>query len=191
MLRLTRISMFQIIVVCMSVILLSACGGGGGSSSSDSTSASSAPTVPATPASPPSAPEQGAEEGEDYSPDAAALDNEANKSTQLYVEPDFTFDTHKVITLDISAIGANGQALIDTLVLVSVVDDDINAMDDERLQNKALLTVAKTDGSGSIYRKIEIASTENKLLIELNALGIENEVLIAIAEDNYVSHQFR
>lgn len=191
MLRLTRISIFQIIVVCMSVILLSACGGGGGSSSSDSTSASSAPTVPATPASPPSAPEQGAEEGEDYSPDAAALDNEANKSTQLYVEPDFTFDTHKVITLDISATGANGQALIDTLVLVSVVDDDINAMDDERLQNKSLLTVAKTDGSGSIYRKIEIASTENKLLIELNALGIENEVLIAIAEDNYVSHQFR
>ncbi|MBD3587089.1 hypothetical protein HHX48_15190 [Salinimonas sp. HHU 13199] len=191
MFNLVRASLFQAMVVCLSIILVSACGGGGDSSPADNSSATPAPVSATTaPAAPPPTSQESTDD-ENYTPDTAALDSEANKSTQLYVEPDFTFDTHKVITLDITATGANGQALANTMVLVSVVDNDIEAMDDEKLQNKALLTVAKTNSNGTIYRKVEIASIQKKLLIELNALGIENEVLVAIAEDNYVTHQFR
>ena len=189
--KLARISSPQLLAVCIGVTLLSACGGGGGSSSNESSTAAPAPV--AAPAAPADSQESADETDEDvdYTPDAVALNSEANKSTQLYVEPDFTFDTHKRLTLDISATGARGQVLSDTLVSVSVVDSDITALDDERLQNKALLMVAKTDGNGELYRQVEIASSQQKLLIELNALGIENEVLAAIANDNYVSYQFR
>ena len=189
--KLARISSPQLLAVCIGVTLLSACGGGGGSSSNESSTAAPAPV--AAPAAPADSQESADETDEDvdYTPDAAALDSVANKSTQLYVEPDFTFDTHKRLTLDISATGARGQVLSDTLVTVSVVDSDITALDDERLQNKALLMVAKTDGNGELYRQVEIASSQQKLRIELNALGIENEVLAAIANDNYVSYQFR
>ena len=192
--KLARISSPQLLAVCIGVTLLSACGGGGGSSSNESSTAAPAPVAaPSAPAAPADSQESADETDEDvdYTPDAAALNSEANKSTQLYVEPDFTFDTHKRLTLDISATGARGQVLSDTLVTVSVVDSDITALDDERLQNKALLMVAKTDGNGELYRQVEIASSQQKLRIELNALGIENEVLAAIANDNYVSYQFR
>lgn len=160
---------------------LSACGGGGGSSSS-------APSE--TPAPAPTPVPDEPDEEEDYSPDESGLDTEANNSEQLYVQPDFTFDTHKVITLDISAVNNDGHALGNTLMFISVVDSDINELTDERLQQKALLTVARTNANGEVLREVETANTVTKLLIELNTVGIENEVLVTLADDNYVSYQF-
>ena len=167
----------QIAAICLNLSLLTACGGGG----SDSSSSTPPPSAPA----PTSAP------APDYTPDATALDSSANKSTDLYVETDFTFDTYKVVTLDISATDPNGNALGNTLMFISVIDNEITELDDERLQNKELLSVAKTDENGSMYRQVEIASTVTKLLIELNTLGIENEVIVTINADNYVSYQFK
>ena len=161
---------------------LSACGGGGGSSSS-------APSETPAPAPAPT-PVIDEPDEEDYSPDESGLDTEANNSEQLYVQPDFKFDTHKVITLDISAVNNDGQALANTLMFISAVDSDINELTDERLQQKALLTVARTNANGEVLREVETANTVTKLLIELNTVGIENEVLVTLADDNYVSYQF-
>lgn len=162
-------------LLCLSA--LSACGGGGGESSTNT-------PAPAPPAPAPV-------EAVDYTPDTAALDESANKSTELYVETDFNFDTFKVVTLDINATGANGQALSNTLIFISVIDSEITELDDERLQHKALLTVAKTDANGNMYRQVETASTVTKLLVELNTIGIENEVILEMPSDNYVSYRFQ
>lgn len=169
------------VIFCLGV--LSACGGGGGSNSS---APSETPAPVPTPV-----PDEPDEEEEDYSPDETGLDTEANNSEQLYVQPDFTFDTHKVITLDISAVNNDGMALGNALMFISVVEDDISELTDERLQQKALLTVARTNANGEVLREVETANTVTKLLIELNTVGIENEVLVTLAEDNYVSYQFR
>ncbi|KXJ62267.1 MAG: hypothetical protein AXW14_00345 [Alteromonas sp. Nap_26] len=176
-------TLFFMLTVIFCLGILSACGGGGGSNSS-------APSETPAPAPAPVPNDPDENEDENYLPDETGLDNEANNSEQLYIQPDFTFDTHKVITLDISAINADGRAIGNALMFISVVDSDINELTDERLQQKALLTVARTNANGEVLREVEIANTATKLLIELNTVGIENEVLVTLADDNYVSYQF-
>lgn len=76
-------------------------------------------------------------------------------------------------------------------MFISVADSDITALTDERLQQKALLTVARTNTNGEVLREVETANTATKLLIELNTVGIENEVLVTLTDNNYVNYQFK
>jgi len=124
-----------------------------------------------------------------YEPDDNKLDTAAENSTDLYVAEDFDFDTYKTITIDFQMVDYEGNVLSDTLVFVSQIDNAITELDDpELLNNKSLLTVLKTDESGNIYKTIEVAQTVDNLLVEINTLGVDNEMIIAVPENLIVQN---
>ena len=135
-------------VVAAIMLQLAACGGGGGGAN------------PATPIT-----INAEDSNSQYVPDESALSTKAATSDQLYVDPGFTFDTYKTISVDIAAIDSRGRPLANTLLFVSAIDSEITVYDDERLQQKALLTVTKTNADGRAQALIEAASSVSKVLL--------------------------
>ncbi len=170
----TGYQMFTLIIF-ISVSLLG-CGGGGG--------AKEAPVIITE--------ETTTESGDDvdYSPDPNKLGITANASSELYVETTFNFDSFKSVTFDISASGSLSKPLIGAMLLISVIDPEITAFDDPLLQDKSLLTKVFTDTNGQIYVTIEMAKSVGKILLELNALGVKNDVILVMDDTNIITYSF-
>jgi len=158
------------------VMCLLACGGGGGSKEApviipEDTTTDSGDDI-------------------DYTPDPKKLQNTANTSSELYVEETFNFDSFKSVTFDIRANDSLNKPIIDAMLLVSVIDPEITAYDDPLMQDKSLLTKVFTDTNGQIYITLEMAKSVDKVLLELNALGITNDVIIALDNTKIISYSF-
>lgn len=180
------LTLLQVTALTFMLSIVASCGGGGGDSSSTTPS-----SVPETP------PTSGTDTNgstttttESYQPDPEKQQNTAEETDDLYVEEDFEFNTYKVLTIDIQAVDDLGEALANTLLFVSSVPEQVSELDDQRMAEKSLMSVFKTDSSGAIYTQMEISTNVNKVLLELNTLGIENEVLISLSEDNMLQYQF-
>ena len=118
----------------------------------------------------------------DYSPQVEKLDVKASDSTELYVEPDFQFDTYKTVTFDLQVSSYEGEPLTNTILFLSAIEVGVESLDDPRLANKSLIAVMKTDESGSVYKQIEVDQNVANVLIEINAIGTENEVILPLTE---------
>ncbi len=158
------------------VMCLLACGGGGGSKEApviipEDTTTDSGDDI-------------------DYTPDPKKLQNTANTSSELYVEETFNFDSFKSVTFDIRANDSLNKPIIDAMLLVSVIDPEITAYDDPLMQDKSLLTKVFTDTNGQIYITLEMAKSVDKVLLELNALGLTNDVIIALDDTNVITYSF-
>ncbi len=184
-------SLIQVTAITLMLSVLASCGGGGGG---ESTSTSTAATTP--PAAPAPAPtttntSETPTETESYDPDASKQEQTADQTEDLYVEQNFEFNTYKVITIDIQATDDVGAALANTLLFISSLPAEMTELDDERMAEKSLISVFKTDSSGGVYTEVEVSSNVKNVLLELNTLGIENEVIVTLAEDNMVQHHFK
>lgn len=164
------------------LMMVSACGGGGGGSSP-------APTAVAPP--PPPVVQTDTGNTPNYQPAAALLSSAAGDSTELYVEPDFEFDTAKVITLDLLAKDEFGQPLSKTLLKVSAIPNEVEDIVDPAVQQGSIVFISATDSNGAIYQQIEVAQTVNKLLLEVQTVGIENAVIVTLDDSNRVIYQFQ
>lgn len=125
----------------------------------------------------------------DYQPDKKRLDSKASRSTNLYVEPEFSFDTNKMITLDIQAIDDKGVPLGKHLVFISgreIHEDDSPDM----LPNYSLLGIELTDEAGNIYKQMEISSEIDELEIKVQAVGIKDRINVNLSEVNHIQHIF-
>lgn len=173
---------------CATALSLASCGGGGGDSSSPTATAPAATTtttentgaITTTPESPVS-----------YQPDSAKLGQKAENTNELYVEQDFEFNTYKVITVDVQAVDEQGQALANTLLFISALPADVSELDDQLMSQKSLLGVFKTNSAGTIYQQIEVSSKVSNTLLELNTMGIENEVILPLEKNLTLQHQFK
>lgn len=121
-----------------------------------------------------------------YEPEIALLYTAAGSSTELYVEPQFNFDTHKTLNIEFQISDVEGKPLNNTMVFLSSIGDEVVALDDPNIANKSLLSVLKTDAAGNITKAIEVNQTVTNLLIEIDSLGIENEHIITIPNDGLV-----
>jgi len=126
----------------------------------------------------------------DYSPEATKLSSTASSSTDLYVEADFNFSSHKVVTFDINVQGIDNSPTTNAMLSISMIDANIVDFDDPKMQDKALITKALSDSNGQIYLTMELPNTVNQVLLELNALGLENDVIIKIDDSGNVVHHF-
>lgn len=126
----------------------------------------------------------------DYSPEATKLSSTASSSTDLYVEADFNFSSHKVVTFDINVQGIDNSPTTNAMLSISMIDANIVDFDDPKMQDKALITKALSDSNGQIYLTMELPNTVNQVLLELNALGVENDVIIKIDDSGNVVHHF-
>lgn len=118
------------------------------------------------------------------------LDNKASRSTQLYVEPEFNFRTYQSILLDLSVVNTQSMPIHQALLSISAIPTEVNELSDERLVKKSLLGSVRTDGFGRVYQTLEISNSVSKVLIELNAQGVNNKVIIDLANTDHISHVF-
>lgn len=125
----------------------------------------------------------------DYTPEVEKLDTKAGDSTQLYVEPEFQFDTFKTVTFDLQLMDYDGAPVANTMLFLSSIEEGVVALDDPNLANKSLIAVLKTDASGSVYKQVEVDQNVANVLLEINALGTENEVILAVPDSLLVQQQ--
>lgn len=150
----------------LSAIVIIGCSGGGTGSDSTTQSQSSV----------------------DYTPSAERLMNTAESSDDLYVEESFKFDHYQTTNLSIHTNDANGEALSFAKIRIYLIDSDlvregIDTWRDELSNRIALISAGLSDANGHFERLLEIPNTHNTqptLLIEVNAVGIENKVLAPI-----------
>lgn len=186
-----------LLALCLTLV---ACGGGGGSASSSAnlnagSSSSSGSALPS---------EGGSESGEaepapasqtsvltttnpSFTPDETRLAAAAENSTQLYVAESFNFDDFKRLALSVDAVDSTGNVLANKLLKIKSINKNINQWDDAELADAQLLFIGKTDSMGRFNSNIEVPLHVQKIVLELNAVGVENKVMLDIAENNEVS----
>ena len=175
-----------------SLLLLTACGGGGGGGESSTSSSAAAPTpAPTTQTETPAPTPTPTTETVTYDPDPQLQLETAGSSDELYVETTFEFNTHKTVTIDVQAVDDTGAPLADVVLFLSEVPTDVTELDDPKMADKSLIAVFKTDGNGSIYQQIEVSVNVNNTLLELNTMGIENELIMPVGESMLIQHQFK
>lgn len=165
--------------------LLFGCGGGGGSDSNQETNV--APVITTTISTTPIIP---VPTSGDYSPDATKLTSVAGASKELFVDPNFTFSNYKIVIFDIDVTDANNKPMNNLMLSISVIDNGIVEFDDPRLQEKSFLAKAKTNNNGQIYFSLELPIRVSNILLELNAVGLENNVIFSLDDRGTVTHHF-
>lgn len=127
--------------------------------------------------------------GEDFAPSTDRLHTPAGNSKELYVDPAFNFETHKVISLDLQAYDANNKPLANRFIFVLGRSQQANLLDDD---NFSLLSILRTDESGAVYRQIEVGSDIDELELNLKAVGIENQHNVTLEQaSQQVTHIFK
>ena len=188
--RITRHTHEMLLITFVLLISLSlvGCGGGGGSESTPQESPAPVQTQN-TDDNTNTDEDTGTEtDGENetvsYEPEATKLEQEASSSQELYVEPEFHFDTFKSLTLDLLVTDYEGQPMANTMIFVSAIEPGVTELDSPKLANKSLITVLKTDSSGAVYRQLEMSQTVTNLLFEINAIGTNNEFIQDISDSS-------
>lgn len=126
-----------------------------------------------------------------YMPDADKLAITAQSSADLYVEPSFNFHSYQNVVFTINVTDSAGNLIANKVLAISSIDSEIVEFDDPRLQEKSLLVMAKTDDDGQVYLTLEIPQYVSNVLLELNAVGLENEVILALDSNGIVDHNFQ
>jgi len=83
------------------------------------------------------------------------------------------------------------SALANKVLSISSILSEIEEYDDPRLQEKSLLATAKTDIDGQIDLILEIPKKVDNILLELNVVGIENDVIRFIDDSAAVIYHFK
>lgn len=166
------------------LIALTNCGGGGsgGNDNSSSTASTSTPTTVTN--------NTNTTQPESYVPDPKKQQEVADDSADLYVEEDFEFNTYKTITLDVQAFGTDGEPLANVLMFFSAIPAQMTEKESELIAEKSLIGVFKMNENGAYYGQIEVAANVTNTMLQLNTLGIENEVILALPENNILQYQF-
>lgn len=191
-------NLFALLTIFFSLGFLSACGGsgGGGGSSAGADNSSSSQisgedtAVAATQVELDATPTD-MEPEVDYTPDPILMTEKAENTTGLYVKPDFNFDDFQSLQLQLSAYDMNGNPLSGHLIKLYALQSDIVEMDDDRLHASDLLFVGRLDSEGFLEKSIEIVGSIEKVLVKVMAVGIDNQVMLALDPENpVVVHRF-
>lgn len=127
---------------------------------------------------------------ESYQPDTQRLVTKAAQSKDLYVEPDFNFQTFSTYILELSVNDQNGQPASGVILRIFSTDAENVQSKDSLGAPKSLLGIVRTDQYGSVYQTIEISRSVKQILLELNTQSPDNQVLIKLAGQEYISHTF-
>lgn len=131
---------------------------------------------------------------ENYQPPVDRLASQAARSSELYVEPHFNFETHKVMTLDILALDDNDNPLSKHKVFIygrpASVDNE-NAASTLEINPYSLLGILLTDESGVVYSNMDIGVDIVDIRLILQAVGVESSIDIDLRQSLNVNHVFR
>jgi len=158
-------------LISVSTLSLIACGGGGGGSSDSGLPAVSNPTS--------------------FPPSSEKLLSAAADSTELFVEEGFTFNHLKQTLMLIQINDENVASMPFARLNIYLPERDTITSNeilwtDEMASNAQLIAGGQTNANGEFLRVIEFpAVSEEKpvLMIEVNAIGIENKTLVTVNTD--------
>ena len=127
---------------------------------------------------------------ESYLPDTEKLVTKASQSKDLYVEPDFNFQTFNTYTLELKVNDQDAQPVQGVMLRIFSTDDENVQSEEGVAAQKSLLGIVRTDQYGSVYQTIEISQAVQQVLLELNSQSPDNQVLIKLTDQEYISHVF-
>jgi len=110
------------------------------------------------------------------------LEQKAGRSTELYVDPAFNFQTQQQVTLDLLVLDSQGEPIANQLVFVAG-----SSVDGEAFSRLAILRTGET---GALYQQLEIGSDIVDLEISVPALGIENRYQTGMQPGLVIQHTF-
>lgn len=126
-----------------------------------------------------------------YTPNAERLLEEATNSDELYVEADFRFDQNQVTQLNILSTDSDGQPIPYTRLNIYLIDTNqmeeaLTEWSDTYASRAHLIAGGLSNNQGEFTRVIEFpksTQTTPLLLIEINAMGFENKVLVPVESE--------
>lgn len=114
----------------------------------------------------------------------------ASSSKELYVDPDFDFESHSSYTMDVSVQDSQQQPVAGVLLRVYRVADgedvDLNA----QLEDEALLTIMRTANNGWANRTIEFPQDIENILVLAEYVGIENRKAVKLGGEEHIVVKF-
>lgn len=178
-------------VLCLASLGLIGCGGGGGGSGGGGAGGGNQVAVVQSSAAilTSSKANSSAASSANFTADTHLLGVAASASGNLYVDPQFKFESTKQIELRIYANDASGQPLAGKRLDVYLVPDDVESLQSEDAQSLALLVTGFTDAAGEFYRSVEIPVTVGKIKLQLDAIGIESQALVTLGQ-TVMEHRF-
>ncbi len=121
----------------------------------------------------------------------AGDNDKAGKSKELQVAEEFNFTSYRKVRLDISAMDNQNKPIGNALVRVFVIDSDITELEDEGLQKKSLLTMARTDEAGWVEHEVEVPQNFKKLLLEIQNVEVEHKQIVILDEQDTIQVSFK
>ena len=104
------------------------------------------------------------------------------------------FDTYKTLTIDIQVLDNSGQPSANKLLRISsipAIEANNESQDLEKnYAQKSVISLAKTDNYGKVYKQVEVSNLLTSILIELNEKTSNNRVLLTLPDSLHVSHTF-
>lgn len=167
----------HLLILIVLTFFLQACGGSSEGESAEQESAGSGSEEPVL-------------EAPSYEPSTELLSQEAERSTDIYVAETFNFNTYKTVTIDVSAATPDGTPLADTLLFVYSIPSEVQELAELKPEDKDLLFIVKTNSAGLALVKQEINQNLDTLLLELQTIGIENQIVTKLTEQNLILHHF-
>jgi hypothetical protein len=167
----------NLLILIVLALSMQACGGGSDGEDTEQTSLASSSEEPVL-------------EAPSYEPSAELLTLEAERSTDIYVEETFNFNTYKTVTFDVSATKNDGTPLANTLLFVYAIPSEVQELAELKPEDKDLLFIVKTNSAGLALVTQEVNQNLDSLLLELQTIGIENQIVKKLTEQNLVLHHF-
>ncbi len=131
---------------------------------------------------------------QNYQSDIQKLNTKANRTKDLFVDPNFNFDTYKTLTLDIQVLDISGKPSANKLLRISSIPaieaDNENQDIEKNYVQRSVISLAKTDNFGKVYKQIEVSNLLTSILIELNEKTPNNRILLNVPVSLHVSHTF-
>ncbi|MCF2856560.1 hypothetical protein L1286_03700 [Pseudoalteromonas sp. SMS1] len=182
--------------------VLTGCGGGGGDSATPSTTSqsnsqqtqtTSATSQTQTTSEASSSNESNTEEAMpplSYEPQEELLQTTASASTELYVEPDFTFRTSDDVALELSGQDVFGESLAGRAIKIYSFSMDVPSVEDELMGQKQLIATLRFNSAGQLQHTLTVPQTAQTMLIRVDGMLETNQVLFKLDSDEVITHTF-
>lgn len=125
-----------------------------------------------------------------YQADPVKKQTKAQKSGDLYVDPQFDFVTFQSVTLDIYVTDESGEPAEGIVVRLLSIEPDITESADPRIADASLLSISRTDQFGRVFQEVEISNSVEKVLLEMNANAQTNKAIFTLEDSHSLSFTF-
>ena len=110
-------------------------------------------------------------------------------SDEVYAHNAYYVDSHKEITVEIKGKANDGEVLNGSLLTISALGYSTSG-DEKRVNKNSLIIRSFMDNSDTITMILEVPKNTEKLLLEFNTLGIENEAIYSLKDTSKIAYHF-